>query len=60
MSRKFFMDTVLRQNSSGLRVFGTGASIVCKEPMDKVGVYFPYAHLDAEKMCALGTYNFEF
>ena len=34
-------------------MFGTGTSIVCRELMDYVGVHFPDAHVDAEKMAKL-------
>ena len=53
MSRKKFMDAVTRKNTSGGNVFGTGTSIVCKELMDKVGVYFPEGHTEPEKMFEL-------
>jgi len=53
MSRKLFMDAVVRRNDSGQVVFGTGTSIVCQELMQHLGVYFPDAHLDPEAMAAL-------
>ena len=53
MSKQRFLDAVRRQNISGRPVFGTGTSIVCRELMDVVGVGFPGAHLDPEKMAAL-------
>lgn len=53
MSRQAFLDAVCRQNTSAPTVFGTGTSIVCRELMEAVGVFFPEAHLDAEKMAAL-------
>ncbi|OHB55065.1 MAG: hypothetical protein A2Y12_10480 [Planctomycetes bacterium GWF2_42_9] len=34
-------------------VFGTGTSIACVELMEEIGVFFPDAHLDAEKMALL-------
>lgn len=53
MSRKTFLDAITRKNDSRQLVFGSGTSIACRELMDEVGVYFPEAHLDAEKMAAL-------
>ena len=53
MSRNTFTDAVTRKNDSGQLVFGTGTSIVCRELMEQTGVYFPDAHLDAEKMADL-------
>ncbi len=53
MSRRLFMDAVVRRNDSGQVAFGTGTSIACRELMDHVGVHFPEAHLDGEKMAAL-------
>ncbi|NQT92313.1 MAG: MtaA/CmuA family methyltransferase, partial [Lentisphaerae bacterium] len=53
MSRRRFMDAVMGKNEPGQPSFGTGTSIVCQELMDEVGVSFPEAHLDAEKMAAL-------
>lgn len=53
MSKKLFMDAVGRNNKSGQLVFGSGTSIVCRELMEQLGVYFPQAHLDPEKMATL-------
>ncbi|MDP7636181.1 MAG: uroporphyrinogen decarboxylase family protein [Phycisphaerae bacterium] len=53
MGRKLFMNAVARNNSSGQTVFGTGTSIACQDLMEEVGVFFPDAHLDPEKMTAL-------
>ena len=53
MSKELFMNAVVRKNDSAQVVFGTGTSIVCRELMDEVGVRFPEAHLDPEKMAAL-------
>ena len=53
MSKKLFIDALGRKNHSGQLVFGTGTSIVCQDLMDQLGVHFPQAHLDAEKMAAL-------
>ena len=53
MSKKLFMDAVCRNNISGQLVFGSGTSIVCQELMAQLGVYFPQAHLDPEKMASL-------
>ncbi len=53
MSKKSFLDAISRNNDSGKLVFGTGTSIVCRELMDQLGVYFPDAHLDPEKMATL-------
>lgn len=47
------MDAAVRSNDSGQAAFGTGTSIVSQELMDEVGVHFPEAHLDDEKMAAL-------
>ncbi len=47
------MEAVVRANTSGKPVFGTGTSIVCRELMELVGSHFPEAHLDSEKMAAL-------
>jgi MtaA/CmuA family methyltransferase len=53
MSRKLFLQAIQRSRDSNINVFGSGTSIVCHELMDEVGVYFPEAHCDAEKMYAL-------
>ena len=53
MSKNLFLNAVRRKNKTGQLVFGTGTSIVCQELMDHLGVHFPQAHLDAEKMAAL-------
>ena len=53
MSKRLFLDAIQRRNDTGQAVFGTGTSIVCHELMDEVGVHFPDAHLDAEKMARL-------
>jgi len=53
VTRQLFIDAVRRKNVSGPPCFGTGTSIVCRELMDRLGVWFPEAHLDAEKMAAL-------
>lgn len=53
MSKQAFIDALSRKNDSGREVFGTGTSIVCRELMDEVGVHFPEAHVEAEKMAAL-------
>ena len=58
MSRKTFLDALARKNDSGELVFGTGTSIVCRELMEQVGVYFPDAHLDADKMAALAIVGY--
>ena len=52
-TRQRFLDAVCRDKGSVPAVFGTGTSIVCRELMDQVGVFFPEAHRDAEKMAAL-------
>ncbi|MBT3271905.1 MAG: MtaA/CmuA family methyltransferase, partial [Spirochaetales bacterium] len=53
MSRSRFMDALERKNATGSSIFGTGTSIVCRDLMDRVGVSFPEAHLDGEKMAKL-------
>ena len=53
MSRQTFLDATCRQNQSGQPVFGTGTSTVCQDIMQQIGVGFPDAHLDAEKMAEL-------
>ncbi len=53
MSRQSFLHALLRKNTSCQSVFGTGTSIVCRELMETVGVFFPEAHLEAKKMAAL-------
>ncbi len=53
MSRESFLKAVSRKKDIGRPVFGTGTSIVCQDLMEDVGVYFPEAHLDPEKMAAL-------
>jgi MtaA/CmuA family methyltransferase len=52
MSRKLFLDALARRGG-GRIVVGTGTSIVCRELMAEVGVGFPEAHTDAEKMARL-------
>ncbi len=39
--------------SSRPTAYGSGTSIACRELMAQTGVWFPEAHLDAEKMAAL-------
>jgi len=51
MSRQAFLDALRRQQTCP--VFGTGTSIVCRELMAAVGVWFPEAHCDAQKMARL-------
>ncbi len=53
MSRTRFLAAIHRTNRSGVAAFGTGTSIVCRQLMEELGVWFPDAHLDAEKMAAL-------
>jgi len=53
MSRQSFLDALHRKHANSRPVYGTGTSIVCQELMQTVGVAFPEAHLDAEKMSAL-------
>ncbi len=53
MSKSLFMDAVQRRNESEKLVFGTGTSIACQDIMRQIGVWFPDAHLDAEKMAQL-------
>ena len=53
MSREAFMDAVCRRKGADEAVFGTGTSIVCQDLMHEVGVFFPDAHLDADKMFRL-------
>ena len=55
MSKRLFMDAVVRKNGSGKAVFGTGTSIVCRDLMRQVGIGFPQAHLDPEKMAELAA-----
>ena len=55
MNREHFLQAAVRGNRCGQTVFGTGTSIVCRELMDQVGVQFPDAHLDAEKMAELAA-----
>lgn len=53
-SRDIFMGALRRQ--AGARpATGSATSIVTADLMDKAGVYFPEAHLDAEKMAALAA-----
>jgi [methyl-Co(III) methanol-specific corrinoid protein]:coenzyme M methyltransferase len=53
MTRQRFLNALERGNPAGKPSVGTGTSIVCRELMDRVGAWFPEAHLDAEKMAAL-------
>ena len=53
MSKQRFLDAITRHRAGGGPVFGTGTSIACQELMTAVGVSFPEAHLDAEKMARL-------
>ena len=55
MNRQRFLQAVRRANASKELVFGTGTSVVCQELMAQVGVGFPDAHLDPEKMAALAV-----
>ncbi len=50
--RQRFLAATNRQ-SARVPAFGSGTSVVCKELMERVGVYFPEAHLNAEQMAAL-------
>jgi MtaA/CmuA family methyltransferase len=53
MSRQLFLQAIQHHNTTGQVVFGTGTSIACQELMHEVGVSFPEAHLDPEKMFQL-------
>jgi len=53
MSRQRFLDALRRGNAAGEPAVGTSTSIVCRELMERVGAWFPEAHLDAEQMAAL-------
>ncbi len=53
MSRSRFLAAIDRTNGTQTAAYGTGTSIVCRELMEKMGAWFPEAHLDAEKMAAL-------
>ena len=43
----------LRRESTHRRATGSATSMVTTDLMEKVGVFFPEAHLDPEKMCEL-------
>ncbi len=67
MSRQRFLDALRRKHplapgedrvegvgrGNGKPVFGTGTSIVCRDLMERVGAWFPAAHLEPEPMAAL-------
>jgi MtaA/CmuA family methyltransferase len=53
MSRKRFLKALTRSQPSADPAYGSGTSVVCRDLMDQTGVFFPEAHLDAEKMAAL-------
>jgi len=53
MSKQHFLDATHGKNKPGKPAFGTGTSIACHDLMDKLGVDFPEAHLNAEKMARL-------
>jgi [methyl-Co(III) methanol-specific corrinoid protein]:coenzyme M methyltransferase len=53
MSRSRFLDALSATGESRPTAYGPGTSIACRELMAKVGVSFPDAHLNAEKMAAL-------
>lgn len=52
-NREHFLNALKRGQTAGRPVFGTGTSIVCRDLMDRVGVWFPEGHTDAGKMAAL-------
>ncbi len=52
MSKSIFMNALTRKNRN-MVASGPGTSIVSMELMDYVGVEFPEAHLDSEKMTSL-------
>lgn len=52
MSRQIFLDA-LQRKPAPRRATGPGTSIVSVELMDHLGVYFPEAHTDSEKMARL-------
>ncbi len=53
MNRELFLKSVLRKNESGMNVFGTGTSIVCRDIMESVKTYFPRGHTEPEAMFRL-------
>jgi len=52
--RKRFL-AALRREQPGLLSAGSATSVVTTDLMERVGVYFPEAHLDPEKMAALAA-----
>ncbi|MBN1444620.1 MAG: MtaA/CmuA family methyltransferase [Candidatus Omnitrophica bacterium] len=50
MSRELFLKSVVRENDSGMTVFGTGTSIVCRDVMESVKTYLPQGHIEPEAM----------
>jgi len=53
MSRERFLNALRRGNAAGNPSPGTGTSIACRELMQRVGAWFPQAHLEAEQMATL-------
>ncbi len=53
MSKRLFIDAVCGKKVLEKLIFGTGTSIVCQDIMRQIDVWFPEAHLDAEKMAQL-------
>jgi len=53
MSRTGFLAAIDPRQASRPTAYGSGTSIACRELMTQIGVGFPEAHLDAEKMAAL-------
>jgi [methyl-Co(III) methanol-specific corrinoid protein]:coenzyme M methyltransferase len=53
MSRTSFLQALRRVITSGIPVFGTGTSVVCREMMEKVGAYFPEGHTEVQAMFKL-------
>ena len=53
-SKEIFLSALRRQKSERPAI-GSPTSIVCVDLMEKLGVYFPEAHLEASKMAALAA-----
>ena len=54
LSKERFLNAVLKKKTDR-PVLGSATSVISMEVMDKAGVFFPEAHLDADKMAALAA-----
>lgn len=53
MLRQDVLNAFNRKEPNGRKAVGTGTSVICKELMARLDIWFPHAHLEAEAMARL-------